>query len=120
MLFSGQPPVQDLQDFLQISDHGHVCSDIFVDLRRIDINMQHFRLFRKLLRISHHTVGKSRPKRDKQVALADAQIGRLRAVHADHARIRRISSVKGALAKQSITDRRVHLFCKRCQFLRSP
>ena len=58
-LFMGLPGklfVQLREHFLQIPHKRNVCLDVFVDLRRIHVDMQHLRVLREFLRISHHPV----------------------------------------------------------------
>lgn len=111
-----QLSVDLLQHFFQVSHQRDIRADVLVDLRIVDINVQYFGMFREFLRITHHTVGESGPHRDQQVALADAEIGNLRAVHTDHARIARVMAVEYALTHKRITDRRIHPLSERPHF----
>ncbi len=108
-----QPTVQFFQYVLNVSDYRNIHQNIFVDLRRIDIDLQNLCLLCKFRCISGHAVGKTHADRDQKIAFTDAQIGRFCSVHAQHSGIFFIRSVKRAFAHQRITYGRLYLFHKR-------
>ncbi len=58
---------------------------VLADFRRIDINMDHFRVRRKRGQPAGDTIVETNTKRDQQVGMGHAHIGRIAAVHAWHA-----------------------------------
>ena len=111
-----QIPVQNMKDFFDITDNLFCHNNIFIDLRRIDINLQDLCVFGKCLRISGHTVTESRAQDNEKVALAHSVVGSLCTVHSKHSGIMRICSRKRALSHQCICHRGVQLLNKFFQF----
>ena len=89
--------------------------DVLIDLRLVNVNLQDFRLRRKLLRASRDAVGKARADHHEQIAVRDRVVRSLGAVHADHARVERVVLVKGPLPHQGAADRCVELMGKALQ-----
>ena len=96
--------VEVMQYFLEVSDDRLMHLDILVDLSGIDINVDDLGAGREFVGVSDHAVRETGAHRDQKVAFADSQIGSLGAVHADHACVVRIVSVKSALSHQCIAD----------------
>ena len=99
--------VELLQHKLQITDNSGIDTDILIDLRRINIDLDDLGILGKFVRIACHAVGESCPQRNQQVTFAHAEVGCLRAVHTDHSGVARAASVKRAFSHQGIADRRV-------------
>ena len=109
-LFMGllrQPFIQEVEHILQISHKRRVRADVFVDLRRIDVDMKDLCPGSEGLHIPDHPVGEAGSQGHKKVAAAHAQVGGLGPVHADHSGIAGIGPVKGSLSHQGIADRSV-------------
>ena len=101
-----------MQHFLEVANDLRGYNDIFIDLRRIDIDLKDLCIFRERLRIAGHTVAETGAQHDQKVALADAVVGRLCPVHAEHAGVARIGSGECAFPHQGIGHRRIQLIHK--------
>ncbi len=74
--------------------------DIFVDLRRIDIDLKNLCIACKLVRIAGNTVTEAGAYHDQEITLTHPKVGCLGSVHTEHTGIKVISSVKCTLSHQ--------------------
>ncbi len=117
VILSGNPPVQLLEHQLQVAHQAHVRTDVLIDFRRVHIDVENFGMLREFPGIADHPVGEPGPQGDQQVALADAQVGGLGAVHADHAGIAFTSAVESPLPHEGVAHGRVYQFRESRHFL---
>ena len=103
----GQKPFQNLPD---VSGHGSVHHHVFIDLRRVHIDLEDLCLVGEMFGISYVPVGESGPQHNNQVALVHAQIGGFGSVHAQHAGVQLVGAREGSLAHQAVADRGLNLF----------
>ena len=120
MILFGQYRIQVLQDAFQIAYHRGCCTNVFIDLRIIYVNMDYLGMGCEFFRIGNHTVRESGTQRNQKITLADPVIRRLGAVHTDHAGISRIICVKGTLGHQRITYRGINQIRKLLYLRRGP
>ena len=67
-----------------------------VQLRRIDVHVDHFGMRCEGIELTGHAIVKARADGDQQIALLYRQVGRLSAVHSQHAEIIGIISIHHA------------------------
>ena len=79
--------IQLSEDDCHIPDNAVIYDNIFIDLYRININLQNLCLFCKFLWISKYTVRKTNTNCDQKITFTDTEIGRLCSVHSKHSGI---------------------------------
>ena len=84
--------------------------DVFVELRRVDIDVDNGLSFGEISRVAQHPIGKSGAHRHKQVAFLDGEGGRLGSVHSQHPHIAGMGLIKAPLAHQGAGNGRVQPF----------
>lgn len=77
-----------------VAHHRYVGMDDLVDLRRVDLQVDHAGVAAEVFRVARHTVVEAHPGGDQQVALLIADVRTVVAVHAQHA------DVAGIVARQ--------------------
>ena len=76
--------VQKSQHFSHIADQARICLNIFINLCRIDINLQDLCIICKFLCISGNTVTETHADGNQKITFTNAIIGCLCAMHAKH------------------------------------
>ena len=98
----------------QLEHHARVAGDmqrggnVFVDLRAVDVDMQHLGLRRERLRVAQRAIRKANADGDQQIAALHGDVRRVRAVHAQHAQHARVVRRNGAQPHQCGDHRRIH------------
>ena len=81
---------------------------VFVHLRRVNIDMDDFCSRGELRAVAGHAVGKARASGNEQVAFLCRAIGRISAVHPDHAEVERVGSREAAQPHHGGGNRGIH------------
>ena len=119
IFFRLQTLVQLLQSFFQVADHARIDNDIFVDLRRVNIELQDLCILCESAGVSCHSVGKTGAEYDQQITFCHAKIRSLRTVHSEHAGVQLVVSRENAFSHQTVADRSVKLVRQFPDFLGS-
>ncbi len=97
------------QHFFHISDHGCIHFDIFVDFRRIHINLQDFCLIANFFGISC-TRSLKRAQGDQKITLTvTPRLEVFCSMHTKHTGIKLILSWESTFSHQGVTDRCLYL-----------
>ena len=100
---------QTLQALLQITHYADINQDVFVDLCRINIQLDNLRIFCKVLCISRYTVAESAAAYNQKITLCHTEVGCFCSMHTKHTCIQRIFTRESTFSHQSITDRSLNL-----------
>ena len=108
--------IQAFQHFFHISDDTCTRNNIFINLSRIHIDLQHFCMLCKFGCISEYTVTETGTYRDQEITVCHTQVRIFGSVHTQHTSIQCMSSRKCAFAHQGITYRCMNLLGKLQKF----
>ena len=103
---------------VQVAEHRIIDAHIFIELRRVDVKMDDFRLRRELLDYARHTVVKTNADSEQQVAAHDGHIRGIGSVHACHAEVRLRVRIDAAKSHQRRADGNPRFFDDRTKVLR--
>ena len=91
--------------------------DVFVDLRRVYIDLKDLCILRKPGGIAGNTVTEAGACHDQKITLAHSKVGGLGSMHAEHTGVELIGSVKRTLSHQGIGNRCLDLVSQYPQLL---
>ena len=105
------------QSLLAISQNSYIYLYILIHFRRINIKMNHFRLFGVSSQIASHTVVKAHTNGNQHIAFIGIDIRPQITVHTQHSFIQRMFCRQSRQSEQRTACRHIRLFDKFTQFV---
>ena len=101
-----------LQALLQISDYTDINQYVFVDLCRINIQLNDLRIFRKVLCIAGNTITESGTAYDQKITLCHTEVGCFCSMHTKHTCVQRVFARERTFSHKCVADRSLNLMCQ--------
>ena len=98
-------------------DDAHVGRHVLVDLRRVDVHVDHVGVLRVGRQVARDAVVEAHAQRDQQVGVLDGLVDEGLAVHAHHAQVQRVRLGHRADAQQGGRDGNLALFGQGAQLI---
>ena len=109
--------IEVLQALFDVAFNPGRNPDVFIDFRRIEIDLADSCLAAPSVSPAGHTLAEPDAERQNAVTLPNCRVGCLRAVLADHAEITAAAAGIRPLAHQGLTNRGIHVFRQSGDFL---
>ena len=99
---------QPLEHLFEIAAQMEFGKQVFIHLRRVNIDVDDFGPGGELCAVAGHTVGKTCARGNEQVAFLRRAVGRISAVHPDHAQVERVVGREAAQPHHGGGNRDIH------------